>query len=142
MTTDHNERNAASRRQLGTFVELARSASSSSPTRSTTSAVLAHLAFWDRLVLLRWERALASGQDKPPPLDSAMTDFINDAAFPQWRRIAFDDAVNDALDTAAELDQLIEGLDTRVVKELIDGGRERLVDRSIHRLEHLEKPDH
>jgi hypothetical protein len=130
------QHNAASRRRLAELVEFTKTTAA---TRSMASGVLAHIAFWDRLVMLRWKQAFAAGQPVPEPLDLSMTDFINDAAFPQWRQIAFDDAVNDVLRTAAELDLLIEGLDERVVDELTGVGRGRLVDRSLHRIEHIEE---
>ena len=50
----------------------------------TVGGLLAHLAFWDRLVVERW--ALAARQGKPTPIDISeeMTDLVNDAAMPAW----------------------------------------------------------
>jgi hypothetical protein len=136
--SEHDLRNAASRERLA---ELLGSASNTdtNPVNPTTSGILAHIAFWDRIVLLRWQRAFAAGQSMPPAVDSSMTDLINDAAFPQWRQIRLEDAINDALRMAAELDRLIQGLDPIVVQELVRAGRERLIDRSLHRNEHFDE---
>jgi hypothetical protein len=138
-TRDYDRKNAESRGRLLAFVELARSAQSSVDAPSAVAGLLAHLAFWDRLTLLRWEQALASGELTPAALDTRMTDFINDAALPQWRRSPFEEAARDALDAADRVDRFIESLDPAVAEALIGEGRERLIDRSLHRMEHLEE---
>jgi hypothetical protein len=99
--------------------------------------LLAHLAFWDRVTLLRWERAAEAGEPIPVRFDTSMTDFINDAAFPQWQLMAFEDAAADALASAEQIDRFIEGLDPTVIQDAISAGREHLVDRSVHRKEHI-----
>jgi hypothetical protein len=135
---EHDLRNAASRERLADLLRSAKT-KDAHPANPTTSGILAHIAFWDRIVLLRWQQAFTAGQSVPPALDSSMIDLINDAAFPQWRQIRLEDAINDALRIAAELDRLIQGLDPIVVQELVRAGRERLIDRSLHRNEHFDE---
>ena len=129
------DRNAASRRRLEAVVGAADGASAEN--RAQIASTLAHLAFWDRFVEARWLLAKRLGLSVPPEIDDAHTDLVNDAAFPLWRLIAFGAAARDALDTAARLDGLIEGVDPEVAGRLIESGRPRLVDRSAHRDEHL-----
>src|SRR4051794_20409611 len=45
---------------------------------------LAHLAFWDRFTLLRWQETVRSGRDIPVSVMDPLTDLINDAQVDQW----------------------------------------------------------
>ena len=103
----------------------------------TASALFAHIAFWDRFVLARWKLAVASGSRAPDPIDGTPQDLINEASLPGWKAIPPRAAVDACLAAADELDRFIDSLDTDVVVELERDGRERLVDRSLHRNEHL-----
>ena len=60
-------------------------------------------------------------------------DRINDASLRQWLAIPARVAVEEFLAAAAELEGLISRLDAAIVSELVTEGRERLVDRSLHR---------
>jgi hypothetical protein len=104
----------------------------------TTSALFAHIAFWDRFVLARWRLAVASGSRAPDPIDGTPQDLINEAALPGWSAIPPRTAIDACLSAAEELDRFISSLDTNVVDELERDRRERLVDRSLHRGEHLD----
>jgi hypothetical protein len=104
----------------------------------TTSALFAHIAFWDRFVLARWRLAVANGDRTPDPIDGAHQDLINEAALPGWTAIPPKAAVDTCLAAADELDRFISSLETGVVVELERDGRERLVDRSLHRGDHLD----
>jgi hypothetical protein len=103
----------------------------------TTGALFAHIAFWDRFVLERWRLAVEKGDRTPMPVDDAVMDRINDALLRQWLAIPTRVAVGECLDAAAELEDLLSGLDATTVAEVVGEGRERLVDRSIHRVDHL-----
>ncbi|MGH2642050.1 MAG: DinB family protein [Actinomycetota bacterium] len=103
----------------------------------TTSALFAHIAFWDRFVLARWRLALAIGSRAPDPIDGTPQDLINEAALPGWIALPPNAAVDACLLAAEELDRVIGSLDPDVVVELERDGRERLVDRSLHRGDHL-----
>jgi len=103
----------------------------------TTAALFAHIAFWDRFVLERWRLAAEKGDRTPVPEDNVVMDRINDAALRQWLAIPARTAVEELLAAAGELDALISRLDDTIVSELVVEGRERLVDRSLHRSDHL-----
>jgi DinB superfamily len=103
----------------------------------TAAALFAHIAFWDRFVLERWRLAAEKGDRTPMPEDDAVMDRINDASLRQWLAIPARAAVEELLAAASELDDLISGLDAAIVSELVTEGRERLVDRSLHRGDHL-----
>jgi hypothetical protein len=103
----------------------------------TAAALFAHIAFWDRSVLERWRLAVEKGDRTPIPEDNAVMDRINDASLRQWLAIPARIAVEEFLAAAAELEELISRLDATIVSELVVEGRERLVDRSRHRGDHL-----
>lgn len=103
----------------------------------TAAALFAHIAFWDRFVLERWRLAVEKGDRTPIPEDNAVMDRINDASLRQWLAIPARIAVEEFLAAAAELEELISRLDATIVSELVVEGRERLVDRSLHRRDHL-----
>lgn len=71
------------------------------------------------------------------PVDEAVMDRINDASLTQWLAIPPRVAIEEFLAAAAGLEDLISRLDTTIVSQVVTEGRERLVDRSLHRGEHL-----
>jgi hypothetical protein len=103
----------------------------------TTSALLAHIAFWDRFVLGRWRLAAVRGNRLPDRMEDTPQDLINDAAIPGWIAVPPRVAADACLAAAEELDRFIGSLDPGIIAELVRDGRERLVDRSLHRGEHL-----
>ena len=103
----------------------------------TAAALFAHVAFWDRFVHARWLLAANLGSRTPLPFDDALLELINDASLQQWGVIPPRTAVQDCLAAAAEIDALIRSLEADLVAEVVQGRRERLVDRSLHRGEHL-----
>jgi hypothetical protein len=103
----------------------------------TTSALFAHIAFWDRFVLGRWTRAGTSGSRLPDRLDDTPQDLINDAALPAWLAMPARIAVAECLASADAIDDLLSAVAPDVIEELVTTGRERLVDRSLHRGDHL-----
>jgi hypothetical protein len=103
----------------------------------TAAALFAHIAFWDRFVHLRWATALDSGGREPVSIDDEAMELVNGAGLPQWLRVPPRDATNDCLEAGAAVNQFIASLPPDVVSEVIASGRPRLVNRSIHRNEHL-----
>jgi hypothetical protein len=103
----------------------------------TTAGLFAHIGFWDRFVLERWRLAAEKGDRTPMPVDAAVMDRINEASLRQWLAIPARIAVEQFLAAAAELEELISQLDATIVSELVGEGRERLVDRSLHRGDHI-----
>jgi hypothetical protein len=103
----------------------------------SASAVFAHLAFWDRFCRARWLHAEKAGLPTPIPLDDAVLELINDADLPHWADVPARTAVEESLEAAENVDALIEGLDDDIGLKIEAEGRRRLIDRSIHRREHL-----
>jgi hypothetical protein len=81
--------------------------------------------------------AASTGSRTPLHFDDALLELINDASLRQWAVIPPRTAVQDCLAAAAEIDALIGSLEADVVLEVVQTRRERLVDRSLHRGEHL-----
>ena len=103
----------------------------------TAAGLFAHMAFWDRFVLERWKLTAERGDRTPVSVDDAFMERINDASLDQWMAIPPRIAVAQCLAAAAEVDAYLEGIDDAVRAELAAEGRLRLVDRSVHRGDHL-----
>lgn len=101
----------------------------------TISALLAHLAFWDRLTLerlTRWERDGFTAT----PVDA---DPINDAARPGWLAIPGNAAATEVLAAAGVTDDRMAQVRDDLVMAIVGAGRLRALDRSVHRHEHLDQ---
>jgi hypothetical protein len=107
----------------------------------TIGAVLAHLAFWDRLVIERWKRAIADDATIPVSLSEVLTDLINDGSLAQWLAMPGPLAGREAVAAAEAVDQYVEGLEVARVVAAEATGLGRLIDRSLHRAEHLDMID-
>jgi hypothetical protein len=138
--TKINERNRASRDRLqavGTRLSEEELLRPIDPPW-TAAALLAHVAFWDRFVHARWKHALQTGSKVPLSIDDAAIELLNEAALPEWSIIPPRAAVTACVAAADALDDLLESLEDEAVTQALTEGRERLVDRSLHRGEHLE----
>ena len=102
----------------------------------TVATCLAHLAFWDRWQVVRWREAAAAGLLVPPDVSDNVPDLANAALETTWRALPGTTAAVLALEAAAELDALAAALPDASVDAAPAAGRVRLLDRSIHRLEH------
>jgi hypothetical protein len=129
------QRNAETRERLRTLL------TGIEPTRKmvedgwTISALLAHLAFWDRMVEARWDQYDREGTIAQLP--DGLVDLINAANLPLWLATPPRRSVELVLITADEVDQRIEALPDAAVEYALASGRLVLVDRSPHRQEHL-----
>lgn len=107
----------------------------------TVGQVLGHLAFWDRFLAARWRAALASGPgEQPTHLPDELAGLLNEALTPDRDALAADAgsaAVEETLAAAQAVDGIIAGLPAVTPVEAILAERPALLDRSIHRLEHL-----
>jgi L-aminopeptidase/D-esterase-like protein len=104
----------------------------------TIGAMLGHLAFWDRLVIERWTRAIADGDTVPMSLSDVLTDLINGASLAQWLAMPGPLAGREAVAAADAVDAYVEGLEEARVAAAEEAGLARLIDRSRHRVEHLD----
>ena len=104
----------------------------------TVAASLAHLAFWDRATLIRWQRHRAGVPLVSVPDD--LTDVLNDAGLKQWQALNPDAVTRDVVAIAEELDAEIASLPPELVANATERFP-RLLDRSAHRLEHIVEID-
>ena len=135
----HDQRNDASRRPLAALASRlgADELDLEIDDTWTVGALLAHLAFWDRLVEARWRYAQASGTATPIGLDAELTDLINGAAIPAWRIVDSRRLGALVVTAAGDVDELIAALSPESVEGVLAEGRPRLLDRSLHRAEHI-----
>lgn len=100
----------------------------------TVVAALGHLAFWDRITLIRLEEWERSGT-RPERLPDA----VNDAMLEQWLVMPPREAAGKAVAAAEAVDQRIAALAPELREEILAAGYSRLLDRSLHRGEHLDE---
>jgi len=138
VTKDHNGRNRAARERLEGVIARLGGRDVVLDDDWTAAALLAHIAFWDRLATARLERHLREGE---PPVfaTDAVTDLTNEAALRQWKDTPPLVAGRQAREAAAQIDRLIEGLPADKLDGLKALGRSFLIDRSNHRKEHLDQ---
>jgi len=105
----------------------------------TVAAGLLHLAFWDRFVIERWRHAARIEATTPQPVEDHTLDLINDALTPLLLVVPVELAATDAQQAAEAVDELIDALSQDAVAAIRAEGRIRLIDRSIHRREHLDE---
>jgi hypothetical protein len=103
----------------------------------TASALFAHIAFWDRFAHARWEHALDTGTGAPLPIEDDPLELVNQAGLHEWGAVPPRTAIEECLAAAEAMNGFVESLDAETISEVVRSGRERLVDRSIHRGEHL-----
>jgi DinB superfamily len=138
----HEEIDAANRATTGRLRRVAADLSDEDLLRPidppwTTAALLAHIAFWDRFVQARWIHAIEAGARLPLSIDGGAQDSINDAALPQWVLVPPRDAAAECASAASSVDDFLASLEPEIVAGVVAEGRNRLVDRSLHRGEHL-----
>ena len=138
MTSDLGGRNRASRDRLAAVIARLGGRSVDLPGGWTTAALLAHLAFWDGFGGARLEK-FARDREAMELGSDTLTEFINAAGMAQWRATLPAVAGDLASEAAAAIDRLIEGLPAEVLEEIRAMKRPRLLDRSLHRKEHLDE---
>ena len=138
MDRSYVERNKATRERLAALLAATPDGTLEAPFDGWSgSALVAHLAFWDRMVKLRWEHAAANGLLVPAAIDSTTTDFINDGQVAEWTAIPARLARQLALAAAEACDEHVAGLPDAFVAAADNGPLYRLLDRSVHRTLHL-----
>jgi uncharacterized damage-inducible protein DinB len=109
----------------------------------TVGQILGHLTFWDRFLAERWEAALAAGPgEQPSTMPHELADLINGGLPPTWLAFASaapEAAIAETLAAAEAIDRLIAGLPPETPVAAILAERPALLDRSIHRFEHLDQ---
>jgi hypothetical protein len=140
------ERNAASRARLCTALgglSAADIAASAGDGEWTVGQIIGHMTFWDRFLAGRWRAALAGAPDAQPSyLPDDLSDLLNDGLSPTWSAFANaspEAVVAEAMAAAEEIDGIIAGLPTSAPFEAMLEERPALLDRSIHRVSHLDQ---
>lgn len=133
---DHNTRNRASRERISVVIARLGNKDVAMAGGWSSAALLAHIAFWERLAAARLEKWLRDGE---PPATAApeLTDLTNAAGMRQWHDTPPAVAAAQALDAASATDRLVEGIDAERFAVLKAFNRHFLYDRSMHRTEHL-----
>ena len=132
--SDHVQRNAQSRARLASLChrindeQLARIAFGD----WTVSAVLAHMAFWDRVTLERWAVFV---KDRQPVIQ--LPEFLNTVGAADWRGIPPRKAVKSVLEAADALDEKIEELPDDLIEAARQANNPRMFERFHHREEHI-----
>jgi hypothetical protein len=98
---------------------------------------LAHLAFWDRFTLIRWQETVRSGRAVPVSVGDPLTDLINDSQLAQWGALGSEETRALVKLAAADCDAHVAALPDGVVQAAQDAGLDRTLDRSVHRQLHL-----
>jgi hypothetical protein len=104
----------------------------------TVSTLLCHLAFWDQRVLFLL-REWQSGHFETSRLSSQSVDSINHAVKVLSQSVTGPAAAKLALDSAAAVDSQLKGISDELIGQIVSAGFERVLRRSLHRLEHLQK---
>lgn len=100
----------------------------------TVAIALAHLAFWDRRVMLVLEMTERDGKLFIPGVDIV----VNDLSLPLWAAIPPREAARLAIENAQALDERLEKFPPALLGE-ISAYNKRWVNRSLHRGEHLDE---
>lgn len=98
----------------------------------TVSAVLAHMAFWDRVALERWN---TFEKERQPVIQ--LPEFLNTVGAADWRAIPAGMAVNSVLEAADALDKKIEELPDDLIEAARQANNPRMFERFHHREDHL-----
>src|SRR5688500_1560621 len=111
MALSHIDLNDAERERLRALVARLSDEDRARPLADgwTVGAALAHLAFWDRLALARWQAHLGDGTPLVA-LSDEVADLINAAGLEQWLALPSREAARQAVAAAEALDGLVQGL--------------------------------
>ena len=105
----------------------------------TVSVALAHLAFWDRLWLEKFEEWERTGVLTMPPADTEGNPAaMNDAMLAWWRSISPAQTRHEVVAAAEAIDSFAAQLPEPIVTAIL-GVRPRTVIRAVHRREHLDE---
>lgn len=138
MTQDRTfiERNQAATNRLRTLVARLSDQELQQPVGEhwTVAITLAHLAFWDRRVLLGLDVVEREGKLNIPTIDIS----VNDLSLPLWAAIPPRAAADLAVETAAALDERLANFPPALL-EALSTYNQRWVERALHRNAHLDE---
>jgi uncharacterized damage-inducible protein DinB len=103
----------------------------------TVGVGLAHLAFWDRLWLTKFEEWERTGVVRIPPVENFVNG-INDGMLPWWQAIAPAQIKYEVIAAAETVDSKAESLPEALVEAIL-AARPRTLVRATHRRQHLDE---
>jgi hypothetical protein len=140
MSREFIRENETSRAQLGQLVARLRGGDFERAVGKnwTISTLLCHLAFWDQRALFLLQEAQA-GRIDPSRLSTQAIDSINQAARVLSLAIPGPAAAQLVMQSAERVDAEAAKIGNELVEQIISAGFERMLNRSLHRLEHVRK---
>jgi hypothetical protein len=102
----------------------------------TVAILLAHLAFWERRVMLALDMTERNGKLFAPEIDI----FVNDLSLPLWAAIPPREAGRLAIENAEAVDRRLETFPAALLDEVY-AYNPRWVLRALHRDGHLDEAD-
>jgi len=102
----------------------------------TVGIALAHIQYWDGRAVSAIEACRRHGL--PLTLWTDGEGVVNDVRLPVWRELPPREALEQAIRTAGTLDRIVEDLSPEEA-EAVAAQRYRVLDRSMHRSEHLDE---
>jgi hypothetical protein len=137
----HIENNNQSRERLRSLVARldAQALARRLPNGWSVAMTLEHIAFWDRFVVQRWQDTMRNARRSPTQMGDQVTDFVNAALEPILVELDPAEAGARADRSAHAANQVIQGVPRDLIEEVIREDRPRLIDRSLHRNEHLDE---
>lgn len=102
----------------------------------TVKAALAHLAFWDRYAVALIDRWSEAGFKEDEGFNA---DFPNLAGLADWLAAPADYALAEVASAARLADRRAAEAPPHLVDAILRGGMPRVLDRSVHRVEHIEQ---
>jgi hypothetical protein len=139
---DHAVRNGEGLDQLRAVVGRLRDSELALPVGSggwTVSSALAHVAFWDNVVVERWKEFDQRGAFTD--MGDPVLDIVNAAALEQWRALPLWLAADQALASAEAVTARIAGLSAAAMEAAVTTRRLFMLDRTIHWAPHLAEID-
>ncbi len=138
---DHDERNRLSLERMTALTQRMDADTLRRPLGEhwTIAAGLVHMSYWDGFVAQRWTHANANGLHTPASFESLLEDLVNDTLTPLLLRVPAEEAIAPALEAALAVNEIIAALSDERVEAVQREGRIRVLDRSIHRTEHLDE---
>jgi hypothetical protein len=140
-TREHDQRNADSRQRLIDLVNRLDADQMQLPMGQhwTVAAGLLHLSFWDRFTLERWADAEREGLTTPRFIEDFVEDLVNDTLTPLLLVGSVDRVGERVVEAAQAVDDYIRRVPEATLEVVESEDRPRLIDRSIHRYEHVDE---
>jgi hypothetical protein len=102
----------------------------------TVKAALAHLAFWDRYAVALIDQWSESGFKEDEGFNS---DLPNLAGLADWLAATPDYARTEVIAAAQRAGQRAAEAPSPLIEAIVGGGMPRVLDRSVHRIEHIDQ---